>query len=318
MTFKSDRIAIETTGTGSDVILLAGSGASARQVWQGTIERVPGHRYHVVQVAGFAGSPSGANAAEGPVVQPIAEELNRYVREQRLDHPAVVGLSMGAAVAMTLAARHPESVGRVMVVDMIPFMGAFFGRPGQVATSEQARPIAEGVGAAMLAGRPGNASEEHGRASVAKMVRTESLRPVVLENGMASDPRVMTNVMREMIVLDLRPELAHTTVPIRVLYVHAPLISLDAEQTDAVYHAMYSGVPTASLRRVDNAYHFIMLDQPTCSPTSCARLYAEVRYTRVAASARSGARRSQRALITDLGVVQAALLRRRTRELPSG
>lgn len=261
MRFESERIAVETTGVGSDVILLAGSGALARQVWQGTIERVPGHRYHLVQVAGFAGSPSGANAAEGPVVQPIAEELHRYVREQRLDHPAVVGLSMGASVAMTLAARHPESVGRVMVVDMIPFMGAFFGRPGKVASSEQARPIAEGVSAAMRADNPVTRRKNMSD-SVAKMVRTESLRPVVLENGMASDPRVMANVMREMIILDLRPELANTRVPIRVLYVHAPLISLDVEQTDAVYHAMYSGVPTASLKRIDNAYHFVMLDQP--------------------------------------------------------
>jgi pimeloyl-ACP methyl ester carboxylesterase len=259
--FRSDRISIETTGSGPDVILLAGAGASARQVWQGTVERVRGYRYHVVQVSGFAGTPAAGNAVDGPIVQPIAGELARYIGEQQLDRPAVVGLSMGASVALTLAARHPESPGRVMVVDMIPFMGAFYGPPGRVGDATQAKPIAERVRAAILAEDPAT-RQRNMAASVAKMVRTESFRPVLVEHGIASDARVMANLMHEMIGLDLRPELANIKVPVRVLYVHAPLIPLSAEQTDSVYESMYAGLPSATLRRVPDAYHFIMLDQP--------------------------------------------------------
>ena len=50
------------------------------------------------------------------IAAPAAEEIARDIREQGLQKPAVVGHSMGGTIAMMLAARHPDSVGRLMVV----------------------------------------------------------------------------------------------------------------------------------------------------------------------------------------------------------
>jgi pimeloyl-ACP methyl ester carboxylesterase len=36
---------------------------------------------------------------------------------------------MGGAIGLMLAARHPEALSRLMVVDILPFMGAMFGPP---------------------------------------------------------------------------------------------------------------------------------------------------------------------------------------------
>src|SRR3954466_14191813 len=111
--FASDRIRVEVHGAAPGVILTPGLSSSPR-VWDATIAAVPGYRYHLVHVAGFAGKPAGANAS-GPVRGPVAEEIARYIASAHLDHPAIVGHSMGGSWGMMVAARHPGLVGRLMV-----------------------------------------------------------------------------------------------------------------------------------------------------------------------------------------------------------
>ena len=61
--FTSDRISVETRGSGPDVVLIPGLTSSPR-AWESTVAAVPGYRYHLVQVAGFAGAPAEANAPD--------------------------------------------------------------------------------------------------------------------------------------------------------------------------------------------------------------------------------------------------------------
>ena len=259
--FTSGRISVTTHGSGPDVVLIPGLDALASDVWSGVIERVPGYRYHVVQVSGFAGVAAGANAGDGPVIEPIAGEIARYIEQRRLKRPAVAGLSMGGSLAMLVASRHPELVSKVMVVDMVPFGGVLFGPPGAITKSEDARAIAEKRRDRML-----TESEEARRtrteSMIAEMIRTEALRKPILEHGLASDRSVETRAFVELILLDQRQELARFQGPITVLYVHAPLIPLSAEETDRLYATSYAAVPQARLVRIPDAYHFIMLDQP--------------------------------------------------------
>src|SRR4051812_35035189 len=150
--FHSDRISVETRGSGPDVVLIPGLSSSPK-VWEGAVAAVPGYRYHLVRVAGFDGAPAGANGS-GPVVAPVAEEIARYVREAHLKRPALVGHSLGGTWAMMIAARHPELASRVMVVDMMPYLGAMFMPPGSGPDAVKA--VAEQVraGIATTSGEP--------------------------------------------------------------------------------------------------------------------------------------------------------------------
>lgn len=264
--FHSDRISVTASGSGPDVVLIAGAVSRASEVWAGTMQAVPGYRYHVVQVAGFGGYPVAGNVAPGPLVEPIGEEIARYIRG--LNRPALIGLSMGGTLGMMIAARHPQTLSKLMVVDMVPFMGTFFGPPGAV-TPQRAVPIAEAVRSRILA-MDDDARRRDLSESIDKMIRTESVKPGVLQAAEASDPAVYAQAMHDLITLDLRSEMANVKVPVTVLYVHAPLIPISAEQTDEVYRSAFKDAPRAKLKRIPNAYHFIMLDQPT-------RFAAEVR-----------------------------------------
>jgi pimeloyl-ACP methyl ester carboxylesterase len=260
-TFTSDRITVTTHGRGPDVVLIPGLDALASDVWNGVIADVPGYRYHVVQVAGFGGVPAGGNAGDGPVVEPVAGEIARYIEETRLEKPAVIGLSMGGSLAMLVASRHPALVSKVLIVDMVPFGGVFFGRPGSITKSEDARAIAENRRNRILS-ETEDARRTRNAAMVGEMIRSEGRRKNILEHGLLSDRTVTARAFSELIVLDLRQELARFHGPFTVLYVHAPLIPLSAEETDRLYATSYAAIPQAKLVRIPDSYHFIMLDQP--------------------------------------------------------
>lgn len=123
--FASTRLTVQVRGQGPDVILIPGL-TNGRAVWDGLVKALPGYRWHLVQVAGFAGDPARGNA-EGQVVASVAGDIARYIAEAKLAAPAVIGHSMGGIVAMMVAARFPARVGKVMAVDILPAPAAGYG-----------------------------------------------------------------------------------------------------------------------------------------------------------------------------------------------
>ena len=258
--FASDRLHVRVDGPegAPDLILIPGL-SSSPEVWQGTVDHLAGrYRVHRIHVQGFAGAPAEGNAT-GPVAAPVAEEIARYIREQGLQKPAVVGHSMGGTMAMMLAARHPDMVGKLMVIDMIPFMGAMFGPPGT--TAESVKPVADQVYAAQSTA-PRDQYLTQAKASVTGMIRTEAARTGPLTDVETSDQQVSAAAFRELIVTDLRPELGEITAPTEVLYVKFNDPRMTDAITDAIYQMSFSTLPGARLKRIDDSAHFIMLDQP--------------------------------------------------------
>ncbi len=256
--FASDRIHVAVEGQGPDVIFIPGL-SSSPAVWQGAVDHLNGaYRVHRIHVQGFAGAPAEGNAT-GPVAAPVAEEIARYIREQGLTKPAVVGHSMGGTMGMMLAARHSDLVGKLMVVDMIPFMGAMFGPPGT--TAESVVPVADQVVTAQSTS-PREQYLTQARAAVTGMIRTEAARPGPLNDVETSDQQVSAAAFRELIVTDLRPELSRITAPVEVLYVKFNDPRMTDAITDAIYQMSFATLPGAKLKRIDDSAHFIMLDQP--------------------------------------------------------
>lgn len=255
--FSSARISVTAKGAGPDVILVPGM-TSSPSAWRGIEQALPDYRYHFVQVKGFAGTPPEANA-EGKVIAPVADEIARYVREQGLEKPAVVGHSMGGTVGLMMAARHGEAVSKLMVVDQLAFLGAIYGPPGT--TSDSVRPTADKLRDGM-ATAPKEAFDKRVEAMTTAMVRSDEQRPLVLADAKASDRRTVANAFHELIVTDLRLELAAVPVPVTVLYVNPAGVPLTDAQIDAVYKANYAGLKDVKLVRIPDSAHFIMSDNP--------------------------------------------------------
>src|SRR5688572_21191345 len=99
------------------------------------------------------------------------------------------------------------------------------------------------------------------------MVKTESLRARTVEQSLASDPAVSGQAMYDLITTDLRPELARIKVPVTVLWVVPPNAPVNAAQMEGFYKQSYAEAPQAVLKRIPDAYHFIMFDAPEAFQT---------------------------------------------------
>ena len=243
--FQPTRFSVKVRGAGTDVLLIPGLTAS-RDVWNGAVAAVPGHRYHLIQVAGFAGEPARGNA-RGQVVAPVAAEIARYIADRGLVRPAIVGHSMGGTIGMMLASRYPARVGRLMVVDMLP-------QPAGLIGSDAAaiRPLADSL-QAIFTGSPG------GRRLIESFMGD-------FGGGRAaagSDSDVVARAMHELALTDLKPELPRIAAPMTVVYALPPAGSgIDPRGIAADYRRGYAAARGAKLVPVANSGHMVMLDQP--------------------------------------------------------
>ena len=254
--FVSDRLSVEVVGSGPDVILIPGL-ASSREVWRAEAERLKAtHRVHMVQLAGFAGEPW--MQGDGPFVQPVADELARYVRASGLERPAVIGHSMGGMTALLLAQQHPDLVGRVMSVDSLPFFSALF---GPQVTTETAHPFADQAAAGILAADEATFRAQQTRTAIG-LARDPATRTAMVEWSMTSDRHAMASAIREVMTTDLRPGLAAMTTPVWAIYASDADGGAPAAGADGVWAREYATLPGVRLIRVDDSRHFIMADQP--------------------------------------------------------
>ena len=240
--FSSTRFTVEVQGAGPDVILIPGLSAG-RNVWAGAVRAVPGYRYHLLQVAGFAGEPARGNAS-GAIVASLEGEIARYIEESRLRRPAIIGHSMGGTLAMLLAADHPRLVGRIMVVDMLPAPAALLGQ-----NREDASAIAGGIA--------GLTATEGGRRLFSSLVNAfappnSSFR--------TSDPAVVGRAMNELAAMDLTGRLPAIRAPLTIVY--AALDARLGPAADRRYRSAYAGARNPRFVRIDGSGHMIMFDQP--------------------------------------------------------
>ncbi len=255
-TVDRGRFTVEVSGEGPDVILIPGL-ASSRAVYDGLMPSLKGYRVHRVQIAGFAGLPAGPNA-EGPVVQPFIEELARYIADEKLEKPAVIGHSLGGFSALSLAQQRPDLVGRAMVIDAFPFFAVLM---DPKATAESVRPQADAFRDMILKSTP-EAFEKGQQGTAMGMMMNAAKRPTMVEWSMATDRKVMAQAAWDIITSDGSKGLAGMTVPLTVLYAWDQSMGQPAERLDGMYGTAYAAAPNKKLVRIDGSYHFIMFDQP--------------------------------------------------------
>lgn len=254
--FTSDRLSVEVVGSGPDVILIPGL-ASSREVWRPLADRLKAtHRVHLVQLAGFAGEPW--IHGDGLFVEPEVAELARYIQVAGLHRPAIIGHSMGGLTGLLLAQRYPDRIGRVMIVDALPFYSALFG-PG--VTAENARPYADQARAGVLAASDDAFRQQQAQSAVG-LARDPAIRERMVEWSLASDRRAFAAAFHDVMTTDARPGLAAMTTPVTVLYATDADGGPPPAMAEALWAREYATLPGVRLIRIDRARHFIMADQP--------------------------------------------------------
>jgi len=255
--FSSRRITVTTRGRGADVLLIPGL-ASTADVWRGVADRLAGkRRLHLISVRGFGDLPAGANA-NGAVMAAVAAEVRRYIAEQRLERPALIGHSMGGQVGLRVAADAGARVGRVMVVDSSPFFPALISPQATVGDVEPIAQLAyqaiHFLGDEALRSRGREMGLELGGA-------TDAVFGTLGWQG--GDRRVLAQSLYEVMTVDLRRRLPDITAPVTVVYGWSADGASPRSRTDSLFRGAYSRLRTpAAFVPIEGAEHMVMIDQP--------------------------------------------------------
>lgn len=252
---RMDHISIVALGSGSPVILIPGL-SSPRTVWDGVAPMLARtHKVILVQVNGFGGGDPGANLKPG-LLDGIVADLDGYIARNKLQGAAVVGHSLGGLLGLMLARAHPGDVGKLMIVDSLPWFGMLFGPTATVAMVEpQARAMRDKMAADYASPDPANAEKV-----ATSLALKPASRAAVTGWVMKADARVSAEAMYEDMTTDLRGDLARIATPITMLYPRSA--GLPAAVADPFYTGAYRAAPHVTMVPVDDSAHFIMLDQP--------------------------------------------------------
>lgn len=257
--FVSDRIEVEVKGKadGPDVVLIPGL-ASTSAVWGRLVPALEGqYRLHLVNVRGFGEYPAQGNA-EGHLGNAVSSELTRYIRENGLNRPAVIGHSMGGQVALRIAADGGDEIGKVMLVDSSPFFPALINRGATRADVEPlARLAYQGVlmlGDEMLRSQPAYLGVDLGGGADRVF------------NGLGwqgGDRRVLAQGVFEVLTTDLRHRLPEITAPVTVVYGWSSDASSPRAVVDDLFRYSFMNLrQPARFERIQGAEHMVMIDQP--------------------------------------------------------
>ena len=227
------------SGSGRPVILIPGLGCPA-SVWDDTVAHLgTGYQTHVLQLAGFAGAPAMAGSA--PLVATAREQLSRYIDERHLDHPIVIGHSLGGFLAIWLAAEDPDSVGPVIDLDG----GAAFTMSDEPTARKMRDQLANASNADFAQGV---------RDMFAFMFSDPRRAAPVVDLVVRSDKRAFAGALYELFTTDIRPELPKITAPVLVLLSDGPFADDMGKQM--------TGIPKHDTKLLAKTRHFVWYDDP--------------------------------------------------------
>jgi len=163
---------------------------------------------------------------------------------------------MGGLVGLMLAKAQPGDVGKLMIVDSLPWYGMLFGPSATVdAVKPQAAAMRDRFAASY--GKPDAAANQ---AMAARFALRPDAQAKVADWMGKTDVRVSAEAMYEDMITDLRGDMGKIATPITMLYPTSA--ALPKAVAEPLYTAAYKDAPRATLVEVPDSAHFIMLDQP--------------------------------------------------------
>ncbi|MEG3614210.1 alpha/beta hydrolase [Isoptericola haloaureus] len=247
-------------GAGVPLVLLHGFPLDHR-MWSPVVaELPPGLRVVAVDLPGFGHSDLGHTP---PTLEAAADAVHAALRHAGEGNGAVVGLSMGGYVALTLAERHPEVVHGLGLVDTKSTADTEEARAGRLAT---ARAVEDTQTLDAVMGMPDKLL-----GPTSKMER-RSLYPTVDHWIRSQSPSAVAWAQRAMAARPDRTDVLHRfTGPVAVV--------VGAEDTitpiDEAKH-MVDAASDATLHVVANAAHLSTLEEPAAVAQALTELHERV------------------------------------------
>ena len=238
------------------MILIPGL-ASSGKTWDSTVAHYKDkYECHVLTLAGFAGQPPMAWQQDA-YLQAVRDDIITYIRDKKLQRPAIVGHSLGGFLALWIGEEAPDLVGRLVIVDSLPF---FAGVMDDQATVDSVKPMVEQMRKTMKA-QTAEQAAKMSEMQIRMMVTGDADFEMVKGWGRESDRPTVNEAFAELFSNDIRPGLSKIQSPTLVMGTWIGYKDYATrEQVDKRFHDQYAALKNAKIVLTDTARHFIMLD----------------------------------------------------------
>jgi pimeloyl-ACP methyl ester carboxylesterase len=204
---------VEVYGKGQPIILIPGYACSG-DVWKETVESFKkNYQLHVITFAGFAGVPP----VDTPVLKTVKNEIIKYVKENHLNKPVLIGHSLGAFMSLWVASEEPSLFSKILCVDGVPFISSMLS-PSTTAEEIKNDPSYNAeVIAKNFINMPAKEFREKQFKSMPNMVSDSTHATLITRWSEESDRRTLGYTYVEMSTTDLRNEISKINIPVLVL-----------------------------------------------------------------------------------------------------
>ena len=249
--FKAFKVTV--TGKGQPVILIPGYSCSG-DVWKETVDHLK-DRYecHVLTLAGFA----GVSAIDSPILETFKNEIIKYVRQNKLHTPILIGHSLGSFMSLWVSSNAPDLFGKLICVDGMPFLSAL-SDPTANADSLKKSPIYNAAAVVKnFESLPDSGFIDQTAKAMAWQVADTARARQIATWQFNSNRRTLGLALVELATTDLRKDIAKIKSPVLVL----GSIYFTKEKSYELIGQQFKLLPTAMIHVADSK-HFIMYDQP--------------------------------------------------------
>lgn len=256
---------VEVAGDGPIPVVLIPGLACDWTVFRAFMDRNK-DRYtmYAVTLPGFGGSnppPETPDPADGSWLANAEQAVIAMIQERKLDRPLVVGHSMGAHLAMRVAAAAPDQVRGAIAIDGMP---AFpIAGPGQADTPEERRKLAAMMAEKMNDG-PADQWAEGQKKWFASMVQDKARAAELAEMSVRPARSTTVRYLAELLAADATARVRAAKPPILIIaaITDESEPGIPRDQLRAAWITIQQAAPNVQIVYFENTRHFVMDDSP--------------------------------------------------------
>jgi pimeloyl-ACP methyl ester carboxylesterase len=243
---KSYPFEVVKSGSGKQAILFIPGFASSGDVWNETKAAFEkDFSCYTLTMAGFAGVEPQPN----PSFENWKTAIARYIKDNKIEKPIIIGHSMGGGLALAIAADYPELAGRIVVVDAFPALAAAQDASFKSVENIDCSPVVNQITAMSE-----SQFYDMQKMSVARLSEDVSKHDLIVDWSVKSDKTTFAQMYCDFSNTDLRDRIATIKCPSLIL-LEGYFVNLKP-----VIEQQYKKLTTAQLQYANKGLHFIMYD----------------------------------------------------------
>lgn len=249
ISFCQTAFSVNIKGKGEPVLLFPGFGCTG-ELWDETVtELSKTNECHIFTFAGFGNVPP----IETPWLTTIKDEIIKYVKDQKLKKPTLIGHSLGGTLSLWLASIETDMFKKAILIDALPGSAALMipNYKGDIIAYDNPQSNA------MLKMSKSDFDAMNSQ-SVSYMCLNKNKHEIINKWMSLVDRKTYVYGYIDMLNLDLRKDIAKIKIPVVILAATSPNI----EMVKNTYTKQYENLPNVVIHYAENAAHFVMYDQP--------------------------------------------------------